>query len=141
MIDFESIGQLYECGRLCGDPPILGAVLKQEPEDFIVEEVPAYDPCGEGEHLFLWVQKRDYTTDQLRGHIARSLDIPSRDVGVAGNKDRRAVTRQFVSVPARLAERVPEIDTPAIKVLSSGQHTNKLRTGHLRRDQNGFRCL
>ncbi|REJ92595.1 MAG: tRNA pseudouridine(13) synthase TruD, partial [Planctomycetota bacterium] len=39
--------------------PGIGGEIKREPDDFIVEELPAYPPCGEGEHLFLWVEKRD----------------------------------------------------------------------------------
>ena len=36
--------------------PGLGGVLKTEPKDFVVEEIPTYLPCGEGEHLFLWIE-------------------------------------------------------------------------------------
>ena len=30
---------------------------KVEPQDFVVEEVPAYEPCGEGDHVWLWIEK------------------------------------------------------------------------------------
>jgi tRNA pseudouridine13 synthase len=46
-------------------------------------------------------------------------------------KDRRAVTRQWVSIPATRADRVPELNTAAITVLEQHRHGNKLRTGHL----------
>ncbi|MBL8851074.1 MAG: tRNA pseudouridine(13) synthase TruD [Planctomycetaceae bacterium] len=118
--------------HLTADLPGIGGVLKQSPEDFVVEEVPAYEPCGEGEHLFLWVEKRDLSAEQLHARIARVLGIARGDVGIAGLKDRRAVTRQFVSVPAKAAARVPELDAPELRVLSAALHRNKLRTGHLR---------
>lgn len=132
MIDFEAIGNLSRCGRMLGEPILPQATLKSVPEDFVVEEVPSYLPSGEGDHLFLWIQKRDLTTDQLRGHIARTIDMPARDVGIAGNKDRRAVTRQWVSIPVEFADKVDALETPAVHVLDRKPHGNKLRTGHLR---------
>lgn len=112
--------------------PGIGGRLKERPEDFVVEEIPAYEPCGEGEHLFLWIEKIDVAADDLTRHIARTLGISSRDVGTAGLKDRRAVTRQFVSVPASCAAGLGRIATGRIRVLKSARHRNKLRTGHLR---------
>jgi len=121
------------------DPPYLtsalpgiGGTLKSEPEDFVVEEIPAYEPCGEGEHLFLWVQKHDVAAEELVRQIATSLGISRDDVGVAGLKDRRAITRQYVSVPAACEENVAAIETDAIRILAARRHGNKLRTGHLR---------
>lgn len=103
-----------------------------EPGDFVVEEVPAYLPCGEGEHLFLWVEKEDVPAEGLVRHLSQALGVPREEIGVAGLKDRRAVTRQFVSVPARVEEQVAAASTEAIRVLSATRHTNKLKTGHLK---------
>ncbi|MBS0205995.1 MAG: tRNA pseudouridine(13) synthase TruD [Planctomycetes bacterium] len=110
----------------------IGGQWKDLPEDFIVEEIPAYEPTGAGEHLFLWIEKKDVSAKDLVHHVARTLRCPPRDIGVAGLKDRRAVTRQYLSVPAKLAANVPQIDTESIHVLRSVQHGNKLKTGHLR---------
>jgi tRNA pseudouridine13 synthase len=106
--------------------------LKVEPADFQVDELPAYLPSGEGEHLFLWVEKENVAAEQLPRHIARCLKVDAREIGVAGLKDRRAITRQWVSVPAIAADRVPDINTDRIRVLQQQRHGNKLRTGHLR---------
>ena len=116
---------------LTADLPGIGGTLKSEPEDFLVEEIPAYEPSGEGEHLFLWIEKRDVSADDLLQHVAESLEIRRDDVGTAGLKDRRAVTRQFVSVPATCADRIGAVDGPGVRVLRSERHGNKLRTGHL----------
>ena len=78
--------------RLCGR-------IKVEPEDFQVEELPAYLPSGEGEHLYLWVEKRDVSAEYLTGLLSRTLGISRDSIGMAGQKDRRAVTRQWVSIP------------------------------------------
>jgi tRNA pseudouridine13 synthase len=116
---------------LTADLPGTGGTLKQEPEDFVVEEIPAYEPCGEGEHLFLWVEKQDVSGEELLRHVARRLAIPSGDVGMAGIKDRRAITRQWISVPARCEPLAAQIETERIRVLRAARHGNKLRTGHL----------
>lgn len=112
--------------------PGIGGVLKHAPEDFIVEEIPAYPPCGDGEHLFLWLEKRDVSAEDLTTHLARALGVRRDDIGVAGLKDRRAVTRQFVSLPATAEPRIAAIETDRIRVLQASRHRNKLRNGHLR---------
>ena len=117
---------------LRGDSPGVGGVLKDEPADFEVEEIPAYQPLGEGEHLFLWIEKRDTSHEQMTWHIARSLGIPQSEIGIAGIKDRRAVTRQYVSVPARCAELISRIEDDRVRVLHAQRHRNKLKRGHLR---------
>jgi len=110
----------------------LEGVIKAEPGDFRVEEIPAYLPSGQGEHLFLLVQKTGVSAEALLGHLARSLQVPREEIGVAGLKDRQAVTRQWISVPARCEARLPEVATGAIEVLEACRHGNKLKTGHLR---------
>ncbi|MGH7130125.1 MAG: tRNA pseudouridine(13) synthase TruD, partial [Planctomycetaceae bacterium] len=86
--------------RLTVDGRRLAGRIKERPEDFVVEEIPAYEPSGQGEHLFLWIEKRGVAAEQLTRHLARTLGISTGDIGTAGLKDRQAVTRQFVSVPA-----------------------------------------
>jgi tRNA pseudouridine13 synthase len=117
---------------LTSNLPGIGGALKREPEDFVVEEIPAYEPCGEGEHLFLWVEKRDVAAEDLVAHLARSLGIRREEIGVAGLKDRRAVTRQLVSVPAACEPRLGTVETGGIRVLQATRHRNKLRAGHLK---------
>lgn len=117
---------------LTADLPGIGGVLKACPEDFVVEEIPAYQPCGDGEHLFLWIEKTGIPADQLGRHLAEALGIVPRELGTAGLKDTHAVTRQFVSVPRRVEDRLSRIDTKNIRLLNATPHQNKLRTGHLR---------
>jgi tRNA pseudouridine13 synthase len=107
------------------------------PRTFTVEEIPAYEPSGTGTHLFLWVEKRGLTTLDAIAQIAAALDVPARDVGYAGLKDRHALTRQWLSVsgvdPARaLAARGVTIDDGGWSVLRAVPHPHKLRLGHLR---------
>ena len=115
----------------CHDVVLPPAILRARCEDFDVEEIPTYLPDGQGEHLFLWIEKRDLPAGELLTRLARSLGVSSRDIGVAGQKDRRAVTRQFVSVPRSCESRLSNIDDDRIRILAVSAHGNKLRTGHL----------
>ena len=108
------------------------ATIKHTPEDFEVEEVPLYEPTGEGEHTFLWVEKRDLTTARAVGLLAAELGVPARELGYAGMKDRRAVCRQFISVPRVDPRAVADLELEGLRVLAARRHVNKLRTGHLR---------
>ena len=117
---------------LTADLPAVAGVLKEMPADFVVEEIPAYQPCGDGEHLFLWIEKEDVAADALVRHLASALGVRRDDIGVAGLKDRRAITRQFVSVPASAESKVGSAGAEAIRILSATRHTNKLKTGHLK---------
>ena len=117
--------------RLCDDAPSIDATIKRDPEDFVVEEVPAYEPAGQGDHLYLWIEKRDIAAEALIKHLAQALKVSSRDIGAAGMKDRRAITRQWVSVPVAAEKRLDRVETRAIRVLKSARHKNKLKTGHL----------
>jgi tRNA pseudouridine13 synthase len=119
--------------------PGIGGRIKQAPEDFEVEEIPAYEPSGSGSHLFLWVEKREMGAEYFVRQVARRLDIPAGEVGTAGLKDRHAVTRQWVSVPEGAEPRLGQLDGEGIRLLRVSRHGNKLRPGHLR--GNHFRIL
>jgi tRNA pseudouridine13 synthase len=108
--------------------------LKQTPEDFVVEEVPLYEPSGEGPHVFLYVEKRDLSTPFLVTKIADALSINPNEIGSAGRKDRFAVTRQFVSIPDQNYEdqQLLDLEIDGARVLSCKRHPNKLKTGHLK---------
>lgn len=118
--------------RRCDNLSPVGGALRAVPEDFRVDEVPAYEPCGDGEHTYLRFEKRGMTTPYAINQIARALKVQARDVGYAGLKDRHAVTTQTVSLPRVDVERVAALDVPGVRVLSVSRHRNKLRTGHLR---------
>ena len=118
--------------RLTADVPGCGGAFKLVPEDFEVEEVPAYQPSGEGEHLYLWVEKRGRDTREVVRALCAALGVDEGDVGVAGMKDRQAITRQLLSVPAKAEARLADFSLEGVSVLWSKRHGNKLRTGHLK---------
>lgn len=116
--------------------PGCGGVFKATPEDFLVEEVPAYElsaEVGSDEHLFVWVEKRGHSTQDVAKAIAKHCGFKEKDISWAGLKDRQAVTRQYLCMPARLAEaKLSTFSMPGVTLLRQGRHRNKLKTGHLK---------
>jgi len=105
--------------------------IRVEPEDFEVEELPLYEPSGDGPHLYLLVEKRLRNTADVVRDLAAALDLPRRSVGYAGRKDRRAVTRQWLSVPERVAERLDDLGIEGARILDVTRHREQLRVGQL----------
>jgi tRNA pseudouridine13 synthase len=112
--------------------------IKDTPEDFVVEELPAYEPQGVGEHVYVRFTKRELTTPEAAAALARALSCNVREAGWAGMKDKRAVATQTISlhpphgVVARdLAERARAVALDGITVLDATPHVHKLKPGHL----------
>jgi tRNA pseudouridine13 synthase len=110
----------------------VGGKTKDRPEDFFVQELPLYEPSGEGEHLYVEIQKVRLTTFDAINRVAQALGISSREVGYAGLKDAFAITRQVLSLPRSAADRVGELKWDDLQILWAMPHGNKLRLGHLR---------
>lgn len=111
---------------------LLSARIRCSPEDFVVDERLGFEPEGEGEHLFLRVEKRGANTAWVAGELARWAGVPAHAVGYAGLKDRHALTRQTFSVhlPGKPApERLPE--HPEYRLLEIARHRRKLPRGAL----------
>ena len=118
---------------LTADLPGIGGVLRASPEDFFVDEEPAYPASGAGDHVFVRIEKRGLTTQQAVERIAKALAVNARDIGVAGMKDRHAVTRQWISLPPPIApEAVRVLALDDIAIVDVARHPHKLRTGHVR---------
>src|SRR5882724_5989033 len=121
----------HEPPRMDPALPVIDAVIGPLPEDFVVDEVPLYAHSGAGEHLYVRVEKRGYTTPAMLRAVTRAAGVDERDVGYAGLKDKHAVTRQWLSLPSK-ARAPSEWQLPeGISVVEHTRHSNKLRTGHL----------
>jgi tRNA pseudouridine13 synthase len=114
--------------RLTRELPGSGGTLSAERiEDFVVDEVLAYEASGEGEHLFLRIEKRGLTTDEA----VRRLGL--RSAGIAGMKDRHAIATQWLSIPLPLKDPIPTFpEASDLRVLEVARHRHKLRRGHQR---------
>jgi tRNA pseudouridine13 synthase len=123
---------------LLPDAPAIPGVIKAAPEDFLVEELPLYEPSGQGEHLMLFIEKQGLSTTDAIKIIARSAQVAKGAVGYAGMKDKQAITRQHFTIhlPGKAATQddnkvISLINRPELKPLWAMRHDNKLRTGHL----------
>lgn len=115
--------------------PILGsAVIRQEPEDFVVEELLDVDFTGSGEHLYLLLRKRNLNTFWVARQLAEQYEVVPLSVGYAGLKDRRAVTTQWFSVATPAAAR-PALahlamnEGERLELVTQARHLRKLRRG------------
>lgn len=134
----------YDVSRyplLTNDLPGVGGVIRREVDDFQVEEVPAYPFAGEGDHLYLRLEKRDMNTRYAIEFLRDKLGIPEAEMGWAGLKDRRAITSQWISVPASAEPQLEAAmaELPDARILETTRHTNRLAVGHLA--GNRFRIL
>jgi tRNA pseudouridine13 synthase len=120
-----------ELPYLTTDFPGIGGAIKQRPEDFFVQELPLYEASGEGEHVYCEIQKIGLSTFDLLARLARALNVPQRDIGYAGMKDARAITRQLFSIRGTTEEAVMNLKIPDVQVQWASRHLNKLRLGHL----------
>lgn len=117
---------------LTAELPGVGGSIKERLEDFIVEEVPLYTPCDQGEHTYFEVEKTDLSTPEALERLSRFLRVPVREFGYAGLKDRKGITRQTFSIAHVAPELLSGCEIPQLRVLWARLHTNKLRIGHLR---------
>lgn len=117
--------------RLCADLPGISGRYKACPEDFFVEELPLYPCSDQGEHLFVEIEKSGVTTTEVIRRLARALQLSEREIGYAGLKDARAVTRQWLSLPAHHEEQLSGLGNLPCRILQTRRHANKLRLGHL----------
>ena len=99
------VGSPYSLDHMLGlqyfttDTLGIGGRLRCYCEDFLVEELPKELPaCKEGDYVHFTLEKRNWETIAAVKSIAKSLGVSSNRFGYAGNKDKRAVTRQRVAV-------------------------------------------
>jgi len=108
------------------------ALIRCSPEDFEVSEQLGFELSGEGEHCFLYLQKRQLNSMELLQRLSVLSGVAPRDIGLSGLKDRNAVTRQWFSIGmAGRAEpdwQLLEADGD-VRILELGRHLRKLRRG------------
>jgi tRNA pseudouridine13 synthase len=115
------------------DSPGIGGRLKERFEDFVVQEItsdqkilsieewpekPITQPIDGERSRFLTftVQKMGLATMDVATILASSLKISRNHVTYAGLKDKRAVTVQSMSVPARSAETLTSLELSRIAI-------------------------
>lgn len=111
--------------------------LKLHNEDFVVVEIPQTLPAGDGEHIWLEIEKSGVNTGWIAKQLAELVGVKEMDIGYAGLKDRHAITRQWFSI---YLPRVPMPDFSSLEkndadetitILQQTRHSKKLRRGEL----------
>ncbi|MFZ5957260.1 tRNA pseudouridine(13) synthase TruD [Pseudomonas knackmussii] len=134
MTELELLGPRAH-GEPCGQ-----AVLKAVAEDFQVDEVLDIPLSGDGEHLWLWVEKRGLNTEEAARRLARAAGVSQRMISYAGLKDRQALTRQWFSLhlPGKADPDLTAAEDDSLRILQRTRHQRKLQRGA--HSANGF-CL
>ncbi len=110
--------------------PLAGATIRERPEDFLVEEVTAFEPTGDGEHLAVLVQKRGLDHASMVSRMASAFGVARGRIGWAGMKDKKAITLQWLTVQTPQTD-VPDIVGEDLVVVTAARHARRLRVGHL----------
>ncbi|EAA8663935.1 tRNA pseudouridine(13) synthase TruD [Salmonella enterica] len=127
MTEFDNLIWLH------GKPQSSG-LLKANPEDFVVIEDLGFTPDGEGEHILLRILKNGCNTRFVADALAKFLKIHAREVSFAGQKDKHAVTEQWLCarVPGKEMPDFSAFQLEGCKVLEYARHKRKLRLGALK---------
>ncbi len=114
--------------------PKSSAAIRCENTDFQVNEIPSFEPDGEGEHWYLKIEKDGENSDWIAKQLAIFFNVSSKEVGYAGKKDRHAITQQWFSVclPGVKTIDIAGFENETIRVLAIEKHSRKLRTGALK---------
>ena len=122
--------------------PILRATYKADATDFVVNEILPLELTGDGEHLWLHIQKSGMNTAYLAKLLSEWADIPLRDVGYSGLKDRHALTTQWFSLRIPKKQLPPTEFAPidigeheSVAILAQHWHNKKLNRGTHRANQ------
>ena len=124
---------LTELNYFYGKPTITG-LYKQQYEDFIVTENLGFELTGDGEHVFIYLQKRDCNTIFVAEQLAKYVGISAKLVSYAGLKDRQAVTRQWFSLhlPGQVTPDFSNFNLDGCEILKIIRHNKKLKIGALK---------
>ncbi|HHE5698469.1 TPA: tRNA pseudouridine(13) synthase TruD [Citrobacter amalonaticus] len=127
MTEFDNLTYLH------GKPQSTG-LLKASPEDFVVVEDLGFEPDGEGEHILVRILKSGCNTRFVADALAKFLKIHVREVSFAGQKDKHAVTEQWLCarVPGKEMPDLSAFQLEGCKVLEYARHKRKLRLGALK---------
>jgi len=130
IINPDELQTIFPCAY--GEPSATGR-LRVKPEDFFVEEKLSFEPDGEGEHVLVFVEKRERNTDEIARSLSRQFGLRNMDVSYAGMKDRRAVTRQWFSLymPGKPTPETFELPE-GVSVIKATRHGRKLKKGGLK---------
>lgn len=117
---------------LTSELPGIGGKIKTLAEDFVVEEQLLFPLSGQGEHLYVQIEKTNISTMEAVRIICKRLGITKNAVGYAGQKDARAVSKQYFSLHNVDEQALNNLDGKSLRVLHVNRHDKKLKLGQIR---------
>lgn len=123
---------LPELAYLHGKPQSKGLLRVKQSDFKVIEQLP-FLPCGEGEHLLIYIRKTGANTVFVARELAKYFQVKEQLVSYAGLKDRFAVTEQWfgIHVPGKKNYDLSDLVIEGVEVISYARHNKKLRTGAL----------
>ncbi len=111
--------------------PLATGVIRRQWQDFIVTEELGFELSGEGEHLWVEIEKQGLNTQDVIRTLAKAAGIAQRQVGHSGLKDKHGVTRQWLSLwlPGKAAPDLSGVEDDQLRIVQIHQHNRKLRPG------------
>ena len=124
---------LTELNYFYGKPTTHG-LYKQQYEDFMVIEELGFELTGEGEHVLVYLEKKDYNTIFVAEQLAKYVGISAKNVSYAGLKDRQAITQQWFSLhlPGKETPDFTQFNLTDCRILQINRHNKKLKIGALK---------
>jgi tRNA pseudouridine13 synthase len=127
--------ELSQLPYLTGHLPGISGTIKASAEHFRVEERLPYTACGEGEHVYVTLRRKEWNTADVARVLQKRFSLKSMDVGWGGRKDKTAVATQTFSLhlppsmdPEAIARNMQDLP---FEILAIRRHRNKIKTGHV----------
>ena len=131
MLSKYELDQILGMEYFISDTPGISGKLRVKVEDFIVEE--HFEPCddGEGEYVHFILEKYNWDTIRAITQISRRLRVSLKRFGYAGTKDKRALTRQRVSVWRVSEEELANLEIPGLRLYNFTRCRERINLGNL----------
>ena len=129
-------GYPYAFGR-----PVCRARLRAQPDDFRVDEILDIALTGEGEHVWVKIEKTSLNTRDVADAVGQFAGVNPSQIGYSGLKDKHAVCTQWLSVPIPVLTQIDfnSFSKAGCKVLHQQRHNRKLRQGTHRENRFSIR--
>ncbi len=121
----------------------IGGRLRQRISDFVVEEIPPKNLShaqleqklkekrfgGSYKHTIFWLEKFNWDTHQAIRTVAKKLHVSPSRFGIAGTKDKRAITKQRVSAWEISPEQLEKVKIRDIELYGFEPSDKKIQLG------------
>ena len=118
-------------GLYCTKTPGIGGVIRQEIEDFCVEELTNRIESTNGQYLIAELTKTNWDIHHLVRDLARILRISQSRFGWAGTKDKRAITKQKICIWDLSEAELSRVKLKDIELKPIGRSNKKVSLGDL----------